>query len=292
MTGGRSAGAVTLTDDALRRREVALIAGRDDREGLELLSPLHYLREALEPTADIIDGTLSDILLANPDVIILADVANLAGGETEDVLQWIENGGMLLRFAGPRLAASDLGRNETDPLLPVRLRSGGRSVGGAMSWGEPKTLAPFAEDSPFFGLPVPEDVAVTRQVMAQPDPTLADRVIAQLTDGTPLVTRQLVGEGQVVLVHVTANAEWSSLPLSGLFVQMLERLAVSTRPASPDASELAGTVWLPNKVLDAFGRLSDGSALNGIAGEVLAEGAPSAELPPGLYAGGDRTHHN
>ncbi|MFA8443368.1 DUF4159 domain-containing protein [Yoonia sp.] len=288
VAGTRSAGAVTLTDDALKRREVALIAGRDDREGLELLSPLFYLREALEPTADIIDGTLTDILLANPDVIILADVANLAGTEAESVLTWVENGGMLLRFAGPRLAATDQGRNQADPLLPVRLRSGGRSVGGAMSWGEPKTLAPFAEDSPFFGLPVPDDVTVTSQVMAQPDPTLADRVIAQLTDGTPLVTRNLVGEGQVVLVHVTANAEWSSLPLSGLFVQMLERLAVSTRPTNPDATELAGTTWLPNKVLDAFGRLDDGSALPGVAGERLADGTPGPDLLPGLYAGGDR----
>ena len=58
ITGARSAGAVSLTDDALKRREVALIAGDDNREALELLSPLYYLREALEPTADLIDGTL------------------------------------------------------------------------------------------------------------------------------------------------------------------------------------------------------------------------------------------
>ena len=286
VTGTRSAAAVTLTDDALRRREVALIAARDDREGLDLLSPLYYLREALEPTADIIDGTIDDILLANPDVIILADVATLP--EADAIAAWVENGGMLLRFAGPRLAASDQGRSADDPLLPVRLRSGGRSVGGAMSWGEPKTLAPFTQDSPFFGLPVPDDVTVTSQVMAQPDPTLADRVIAQLSDGTPLVTRKLSGEGQVVLVHVTANAEWSSLPLSGLFVQMLERLAVSTRPADLEEGALDGTTWLPNKVLDAFGRLEDGSALSGVAGEVLAQGILGPDLLPGLYAGGGR----
>jgi len=47
LTGIRSAGAVSLTDDALRRREVALMAGRDDREGLELLSPTHYLEQAI-----------------------------------------------------------------------------------------------------------------------------------------------------------------------------------------------------------------------------------------------------
>ncbi len=286
ISGARSAAAVTLTDDALKRREVALIAGRDEREGLELLSPLYYLREALEPTADIIDGAIDDILLANPDVIILADVATLT--EADAIADWVEKGGMLLRFAGPRLAASDQGRNVDDPLLPVRLRSGGRSVGGAMSWGEPKTLAPFTQDSPFFGLSVPDDVTVTSQVMAQPDPTLAERVIAQLSDGTPLVTRKLSGEGQVVLVHVTANAEWSTLPLSGLFVQMLERLAVSTRPAELEESALAGTTWLPNKVLDAYGRLEDGSAMSGVAGEKIVGGALGPDLLPGLYAGGDR----
>ncbi len=55
---------------------------------------------------------------------------------------WVEEGGLLVRFAGPRLAASDVGRSDEDPLMPVRLRAGGRSVGGAMSWGEPKALAP------------------------------------------------------------------------------------------------------------------------------------------------------
>ena len=284
----RSAGAVSLTDDALKRREVALIAGRDDREGLELLAPLYYLREALEPTADIIDGELADVLLANPDVIVLADVAILTDIEAQGVEDWVNNGGMLLRFAGPRLAGSDLGRAQEDPLLPVRLRSGGRSVGGAMSWGEPKALAPFSETSPFFGLAVPDDVTVTSQVMAQPDPTLSGRVIAQLADGTPLVTRKALGQGQVVLVHVTANAEWSTLPLSGLFVQMLERLAVSTRPISPDAAELEGTTWLPNRILDAYGRLEDGSNLPGVAGELLAEAVPGPDLLPGLYAGDDR----
>lgn len=288
ITGQRSAGAVSLTDDALKRRRVALITGTGDREGLELLSPLHFLRQALDPTADLIDGTLSDIVLANPDVIILADVATLAEAEGEAVAAWVDRGGLLVRFAGPRLAALDPEITDADPLLPVRLRAGGRTVGGAMSWGEPKTLAPFAETSPFFGLPVPEDVLVNAQVVAQPDPTLAERVIAQLSDGTPLVTRAALGEGQVVLFHVTANAEWSTLPLSGLFVQMLERLAVSTRPAAPGAAELEGTVWMPEDVLDAYGQLERADTLPGVPGERISQGRPGPDMPPGLYAGEDR----
>src|SRR6056297_2493211 len=288
IAGQPQAGAVSLTDDSLKRREVALIAGRENREGLELLSPLHYLEQALEPSADMLDGALMDILPANPDVIVLADVATLSGAEEDALLTWAEGGGMLLRFAGPRLAASDVSRSDEAPLLPVRLRAGGRSVGGAMSWGEPKALAPFAESSPFFGLPIPDDVTVSAQVMAQPDPTLADRVIAQLSDGTPLVTRKRIGTGQVVLFHVTANAEWSSLPLSGLFVQMLERLAVSSVVAKPDMAQLQGTTWQPAQVLDGFGTLQDAGTLPGIAGERLADGTPGPDLLPGLYAGGDR----
>jgi len=291
IVGLRSAGAVSLTDDSLKRRKVALIAGGGTREGLQLLSPLHYLQQALEPVADLIDGTLDDVLLASPDVIILADVGRLSVAEADGLLDWLEKGGLLLRFAGPRLAASDVSRDAEDPLMPVRLREGGRSVGGAMSWGEPKALAPFPENSPFHGLAVPADVTVRSQVLAQPDPDLAGRTIAALADGTPLVTRKPVGQGQVVLVHVTANAEWSTLPLSGLFVQMLERLAVSTRPATPGAGDLAGQTWVPGAVLDAYGTVAQAGDVAGVAGEVLAEGiatGPRDGLPPGLYAGADR----
>ncbi|PLL11773.1 LytTR family transcriptional regulator [Tabrizicola sp. TH137] len=292
VVGQRSAGAVSLTDDSLKRRKVALIGGRDDAaEGLQLLSPTHYLRQALEPVAELIDGSLTDVLLANPDVIVLADVAVLTQAETDAVLGWLEGGGLLLRFAGPQVAASDVARMAEDPLMPVRLREGGRTVGGAMSWGEPKTLAPFPETSPFHGLAVTDEVAVTAQVMAQPDPELAERTIAALADGTPLVTRKAVGQGQVVLFHVTANAEWSSLPLSGLFVQMLERLAVSTRAAVPGAAELEGQIWVPEVLLNAYGQEVEAGEVAGVEGAALAgaiaEG-PGAALPPGLYAGAER----
>jgi hypothetical protein len=286
IAGVTSAGAISLTDDALRRREVALIAGRDDREGLQLLSPLHYLHQALEPTADLIDGSLDDILRANPDVIVLADIARLA--EDGPLQDWVEGGGLLVRFAGPRLAAADQSDRAEDPLLPVRLRAGGRNVGGAMSWGEPKALSPFAEDSPFYGLPLNDEVRVSAQVLAQPDPELSARTIAALVDGTPLVTRKRLGDGQVVLFHVTANAEWSTLPLSGLFVQMLERLAVSSRSAQPDAQDLEGTIWQAVETLDGFGRIAPAGTLAGVPGARIAAATPGPDMPPGLYTSGDR----
>ena len=288
IEGQRGAGAVALADDSLQRREVALVAGREDREGLQLLDPLHYLRQALIPSADVLEGALPDLLPANPDVVVLADVASLSGAEQADLLEWVQQGGVLLRFAGPRMAASDLGRTDMDPLLPVRLRAGGRTVGGAMSWGAPKTLGPFDEASPFHGLTIPPDVAVSAQVMAQPDPELAARVIAQLSDGTPLVTRKRIGQGQVVLMHVTANAEWSSLPLSGLFVQMLERLSVTAAAQANMGTQAEGVVWQPRQVLDGFGRLQEAQNLAGVAGGDVLQAPLGPNLRPGLYASEDR----
>ncbi|MBN8292785.1 DUF4159 domain-containing protein [Rhodobacter sp. NTK016B] len=296
IEGLRGAGAVSIADDSLRRRKVGLLAVREGNESLALLSPLHYLRQALEPTADLIESvSIDDLLLAGPDVIVLADMPTMTETETRDLSDWVEDGGLLLRFAGPRMAgagasASGFVAQADDPLLPVPLRAGGRSVGGAMSWGDPRTLAPFAEDSPFAGLSVPADVGIRAQVLAQPGPDLADRTIAALADGTPLVTRAARGAGQVVLFHVTANAEWSNLPLSGLFVDMLERLSVSTRGAVPEAGEMDGTSWQPEEVMDGFGLLSDAEDRAAIAGADLApilrgEAQPGPEIPPGLYAG-------
>ena len=88
----RSAGAVSLSDDSLKRREIALLAGNSQREGLELLSPLHYLRQALVPTSDLIDGNLEDVLLANPDALIMADVAQISEFEEDQIIDWVMEG--------------------------------------------------------------------------------------------------------------------------------------------------------------------------------------------------------
>ncbi len=283
LEGQNSAAAVVLVGDGLRRRKVALI-GAPMQEGPQLVSPLFYLEKALEPSVVLLKADLTDSLLAAPDVIILADIGTLSDSSASKLQAWVEQGGLLLRFAGPRLAASGIGQRE-DPLLPVRLRSGGRSLGGAMSWSEPKRLQPFPASSPFFGLATPDEVTVSSQVVAQPSPDLAARTLAALEDGTPLVTARDLGEGRVVLFHVTANAEWSTLPLSGLFVQMLERLSISSGTTTGPA-ELTGRDWIPEQVLDGFGRLGKPANPVPVSGARLLESVAS-DAPPGIYRAGE-----
>ncbi|MDN5569292.1 MAG: DUF4159 domain-containing protein, partial [Paracoccus sp. (in: a-proteobacteria)] len=273
-------------DDRVRRRKVALVGdAAGQTEGQDLLSQVHYLRQALAPTADLAEGSLGDVLDSAPDVIILADQVQLA--EIGELAEWVDQGGLLIRFAGPRMAGYD--RLSEEPLLPVALRQGGRDIGGALSWGDPRGLQPFAEDGPFAGLTVPDDLSVRAQLMAQPAADLADKTIASLTDDTPLMTRQRVGAGQVVLVHVTANAEWSNLPLSGLFVQMMERLVASARIAASDQTgdDRQQPFWTPVTVLDGFGNLAPADDLAPVPAADLAKG-PGPGRPAGIYAAGER----
>jgi hypothetical protein len=178
-----------------------------------------------------------------------------------------------------------------DKLLPVRLRRGGRVLGGALAWGAPKTLGPFDPAGPFRRLTPPAEVAVRTQVLAEPSPDLAGKVWATLEDGTPMVTANRLGQGHVVLFHVSADAEWSSLPLSGLFVEMLGglmALAPGRAPEPPTASELAGTLWRGALMIGADGIPVPASTLGEpVPGELLVEGNPGRALPPGLYRRAD-----
>ncbi|MBL1437289.1 MAG: DUF4159 domain-containing protein [Rhodobacteraceae bacterium] len=288
LAEGGSAGGVVLADSGLIRRKVALYTASDSQEGPQLVDPLFYLKKALEPSSQVIRGTLDELLLAVPDVLVLADVATLSEEETKRVLAWVEEGGTLLRFAGPRLAAASRDLGITDPLLPVRLRAGGRQLGGAMTWDTPKRLRPFTDESPFAGLQAPEEVEISAQVLAQPGPDLVGKVMASLEDGTPLVTSARMGQGRIVLFHITANAEWSNLPLSGLFVDMLTRLSVSARNGAASADELVGQNWLLTRALDGFGNLVDASPSTAISGDTLTSGPRDAASPPGYYQSNER----
>ncbi|MDB6182512.1 DUF4159 domain-containing protein [Paracoccus fistulariae] len=280
------AGAVVLADDRVKRRKVGLVGDPDRQaEGQQLLSPLHYLRRALAPSTDLVEGNLGDVLRSAPDVVIVVDQVNLP--RIGELAEWVDAGGLLIRFAGPHMAADEDLLSE--PLLPVALRQGGRDIGGALSWGDPRGLAPFPADGVFAGLNVPGDVSIRAQLMAQPAPELAPRTIAALSDKTPLVTRDRLGKGQVVLFHVTANAEWSNLPISGLFVEMLNRLVATARvtPAEAQADDRDQPFWTAETILDGFGRAQAPDGLAPVRAEDIAQ-SPGPGHPAGIYAAGER----
>ena len=274
-----SAGAVRLLDAGAQRRAIGLVSASNSENEQPLLSDLYYLERALAPYADIYKGTIEDALSHNPSVLVLSDVGNVSGADHERVAHFIAEGGVLLRFAGGRMTLN------VDDLVPVKLRVGGRYLGGALAWAEPQHLAAFPDISPFRGLAVPPEVTVSRQVLAEPSIELGERTWARLADGTPLVTAVQRDKGWIVLFHVTASPAWSSLPLSGLYVGMLRRILDLAGGARPiELGTDAATIFPPYETLDGFGRAQKPRAeALPIHGADLAKLTPSPAHPPGLY---------
>ncbi len=298
IAGSATAGAVQLLDDRFKRRRIGIVSGgSNDSNAQPLLSPRYYITRAVQPFADVIEPRDANAATAIPQlidagaaIIVLADIGTLTPDVEKRLSQWVEDGGTLLRFAGPRLAAATA---EENTLVPVRLRAGGRVLGGSLSWSSPQPLASFSSSGPFAGMTVPPDVTVSRQVLAEPDANLPARTWAALADGTPLVTAGRLGKGWLVLFHVTADTSWSNLPISGSFVDMLRRIAAfATIPlaagdAKPVAGQTGGVMLPPWRLLDGFGRntSSDPFArpLPAAAEGIIA----SRDHPPGLYGTDD-----
>lgn len=281
IDGMTSVGSVVLLDERWRRRPVGLLASSGSERDQPLLNPTHYLERALEPFADIRTGRVADLLARPLSVLVLTDTDAVLVNDQSAIGDWMENGGVVLRFADPAITRA---ATDTDSLLPVRLRSGDRAIGGVMSWGKPAKLAEFTEDSPFYGLTIPDDIEVRRQVLAQPSPDLAGKTWVRLNDGTPLITAERRGKGWLVLIHTTASPDWSNLPISGLFVDMLRRIVGLSQGVMINGE---GRPMVPQAVLDGFAKMqSPGATATAISAADFADTDVSARHPPGYYGDG------
>jgi len=279
-----------LLDEGDRRRPVGLLASGGFND-TPLVGPLFYLRRALAPDTELRNGDAASLLARQLSVLIAPD-STLDDAQTRHkVADWVQAGGMLIRFAGPDLAAGQradaadipdaASAGIADTLLPAPLLDGARTLGGAMSWSHPGSLAPFGADTPFAGLAIPADVTVSRQVLARPSTDLDAHSWARLTDGTPLVTHAALGSGQVVLFHVTSTSDWSTLPYSGLFVQMLHRLVQRSAGLTTQGGN---AILSPVSTLDGDGVAGPPPAsARGLAARSFGTVAASALHPPGLY---------
>jgi len=291
ISGERSAGAVQLLDKRWRRRAIGIVSGSSTDMAQPLLASTFYLTRALAPFADVRLGdkgapqqVITQFLDQKLPMIIMADVGTLSPEIRDRLNAWIDQGGVLVRFAGPRLAQGD------DDLVPVKLRRGGRTLGGSLTWEKPQHLAAFAGDGPFAGLVVPKDVTVNRQVLAEPDAVLSTKSWASLEDGTPLVTGERRGKGLVSLFHVSADMRWSDLPMSGTFVEMLRRIVdisgYTSTPGPGVAADATKETLAPLHTLDGFGAFGPPpSTAKPLPADYRDRATP--DHPPGLYGPAD-----
>ena len=304
LSDRNSAGSVSLLDARSLRYQVGILTGETSDISQPLLSHKYYLERALGPYVNLVQSSqsglsqsLNSVLASEPTAIILADIGKLISNDHKKVHKWVKDGGVLIRFSGQNV------QNHHDDLLPVQLRHGRREFGGALSWSTPQKLANFERSSPFYGLEASQEISIHKQVLADPKSlSIGGEVWSRLQDGTPLVTAKKLGDGWVVLFHITANSDWSNLPLSGLFVEMLIRLvnlpnvgkdgfanfyytAHKSRVAHQKNDK--GTELFASEVLNGFGELvSADQSLEPVEFHPGKKLVASSKIMPGYYGGG------
>ncbi len=279
VTGQSSAATTYLMDQSDRRFPVGLLTTSGQVDNKSLLGEHYYLQRALGLFTDVRYGSLKQLLSRGLSTIIITDNEAIPLSDEEALTKWIDNGGLLLRFAGPNLA------NQRDRFLPVPLRSGYRNLTGSLTWEQPLAIEEFDKGSPLYGLDIPKEVTISGQLLAQPTSELDQHSWARLQDGTPLITAKESGKGHIVLVHTSANTRWSNFSLSGSFVKILQRILQFGKGVNKTEDTQKD---LPlYEMMDAYGTLTplqDRSLKISVNGqEINTKVSASPQTPPGYY---------
>jgi hypothetical protein len=274
LTTPSSAAATYLLDGSSHAVRIGLAAGTADAD-TPYLGPLYFIRRALPAGAQPITGDLATLIAAKANLIILADQP-LDQAAQAAATNFIAAGGILLRFAGPLTAPAP------DSLSPDPLLAGDRRLGGALTWATPQTLSPFPAAA-FAGLGADPTTTISRQILADPTTLDPTTIWASLADGTPLILGTKRGRGYLIMCLTTANADWSTLPLSALFPNLLARIAALAQGAPPSPH-----LVLPlNAQLAATGSLTQPSTTASLTSSALPTTQISPAHPPGIYGTGD-----
>lgn len=276
----KNAAANLIVDDQWKPRSVGLVVDSlSDTDSL--LSEARFINTALEDHAELFLGRIEELVESGDiSVLIVPDAVTISGAAADKIQQWVEGGGTLVRFAGPNMARQS---HANDPLLPLDLRQGARSLSAnpsAPDVSDGANIGSFNPTSPLRGIALDGDIEIHSQIMVQPGPDVSSKIWASLDDGTPLVSADQKGEGQVILFHTTANTAWGELPLSDNFVDILLGVVASAKSVQNndtlDLNDLS-----PLLTMNGFGTIENPPPY--VMDLQSATCEITAANPPGLY---------
>jgi len=221
-----------------------------DRDG-------YFLANALVPTARenaaryylgatfISPATLADELAnqnhQSAQAVFLSNVGALSDSAVAALRDYVNQGGSLMVFPGPRTTVADWQSHEAwwdmlpaelaEPVIlkdnPLAWQSTGLTHPVTVLWNDAAqgslSAIRFHQYFPLKLKSQPqafEGAAEEKNISAGADA----QVISRFVDGSPSVVEWQLGKGHVVLFSSTATPEWNNLPLHPAFVPYLQRL--------------------------------------------------------------------
>ena len=213
---------------------------QDAQSAVDLLDKSYFLERALDPSIALGGPSISvirpDRLLAKDltpsrledyQVVFLLGVAALSDDAAAALKEFVTEGGGLIFFAADGMDIAEyerlFGRGK-ERLLPLKLDKikevpDRRTFQRVTSVDESHFV--FA---PFRGLNLLKAVRVYKWAAPDRDASTEMTTLAQLTDGDPLLLEHAAGKGRVIFAAVSADAEWSNLPVTDIFLPLVHQI--------------------------------------------------------------------
>jgi len=167
--------------------------------------------------------------LSSFDVVILADVPDIASDQAQRFEEYVRRGNGLIWFAGDNMKAAvwnERSALEGTPLLPASIAqtvktSDAMGVGGA--------LDPIMPDHPVCRplLSLPEDLLsearFLKLLQVKPSPTSVT-VLSLAGSGSPVLIEHAIGRGHVFMFTTSAGPEWNNMAVTPVFPMILQQM--------------------------------------------------------------------
>ena len=275
ILGERHAASTFYFDDFNKKKVIGILSDGKNYKENPLLSPVYYIKKALNKDNKIIINDLANLLLSNVDILIFPDAGTFEEEKSGILDSWINNGGLLIRFAGPKLASSSTRFiTSENKIKKIRL------LGGQLSWNNDLKIKEFSKDSIFKDLIIPKDVTIKKQLLLNFSEEKNINILASLKDDTPLVSLKEMGRGNILLFHFTANNTWSDIPITPLFEDFLSR-ACLLHQKKKNSSLNQVTI---KSYINGFGEIEDTNKIVQFRDSLsLRNSIPSKDIFPGIY---------
>ena len=242
---------------------INVLVVRDEAAAIGYLDDDYYLVRALAPSSGDNEATspirpqrrltseLSRAALDQFSAIFLLNVREIDSGTAAKLRRWVEEGGMLVFFAGDRVDPSrysNVFRTEPGGLFPAKL---GAPVGDAEKRDTSRHMQSPDFNWPGFARLRPVSPSLFERVRAwrwlpleNPDPAKVQVLATLAAEGQPpvaMISAARVERGEVFYVSIPATTGWSNFPATKVFVPMLhEMIYAVTGKSGRLESTLAG----------------------------------------------------
>ncbi len=274
IVGQNHAGAKYYFDDFSKKKKIAILTDDQSYKESPLLSPTYYIKKSLDTRHFVKVLEIEDTIEKTYSTIIIPENVKITNKLDQNLNKWLFDGGTLIRFAGEGLAG------KISSLLPYQEAfSSIRYIDGQLTINNKLFISDFDKESIFYDIKIPRDITIYKQLIFDSNAEKAN-ILAKLSDNTPLISMKKFGKGEIILFHIGANNDWSNLPMSSLFPDMINRILLfSKNYTSSNLKNLS-----LNKEIDGFGNLvSAKKILTMDSFDNLVNIKPSLKSPPGQY---------